>query len=480
MEVVFSAVISEIANRFISFLVEKYSKRIAPAMDDQMQHNLHRVLLRVGVIVEEAEGRIIRNQAMVYQLNILRKEMYRGYYTMDNFRSQANEEDKFKDHDVSQSFALSKFNPAKRLFFFSGHTHWANEVKQVTDNLNNIIVDMGEFITILKDCPPLYRPPYSMHLIVDNYMFGRQMEFDRIMNFLMIVEPPSSQGVGILPIVGPATAGKSTLVAHVSNDERVCNYFTKILFVTEDDLDKGLTTEGNGRLLAIIELTENIDEAALRRYLASATGHASVTKIIITSMSRKIMNFGTTQTLMLNFLPLEAYWYFFKVRTFGSADPNSETKLESTAMEISRDLYGSFSGSFISGSIISGLLQPRSCSLPNTLNINAQHWKMVHTFLKLLIKKTSTPTSLTAHDRANENKPVLRRRANNDEFRIYDFYHCSADGTIPKITVSDVAFGSVECEGRFEALAWMSRIPPYKNYIYACEVRKTQPKNLDC
>ncbi|KAL6647744.1 hypothetical protein ACP70R_015181 [Stipagrostis hirtigluma subsp. patula] len=463
MEVVFSAVISEIANRFISFLVDKCSKRIAPTMDDQMQDNLHRVLLRVRVIVEEAEGRIITNQAMVYQLNILRKEMYRGYYTMDNFRSQANEEDKVEDHDVSQSFVLSKFNPAKRLFF-TGHTHRVNEVQQVIDNINSIIVNMGEFITFLKDCPPLHRQPYSMHLIVDNYMFGRQMEFDRIMNFLMTVEPPSSQGVGILPIVGPPTAGKSTLVAHVSKDERVRNYFTQILFVTEDDLGKGLTTEGNERLLAIIELTENIDEAALRRYLASATGHASVIKIIITSRSRKIMNFGTTQALMLNFLPLEAYWYFFKVRTFGSADPNYEPKLESIAMEISRDLYGSFSGSFISGSIISGLLRE---------NINAQHWNMVHTFLKLLIKKTST--SLTAHDRAKENKPVLRRRANNDEFGIYDFYQCSADDTIPKITVSDVAFGNVKCEGRFEALAWMSRIPPYKNYIYVCEVQKTQP-----
>lgn len=135
------------------------------------------------------------------------------------------------------------------------------------------------------------------------------------------------------------------------------------MFVTEDDLDKGLTTEGNERLLAIIELTEHIDEARLRRYLDTANGHASVIKIIITSRSRNFLNYGTTQALMLSFLPIEAYWYFFKVLAFGSADPSYEPKLESVAMEISRDLYGSFSGSFISGNIISGLLRE---------NINAQ------------------------------------------------------------------------------------------------------------
>lgn len=73
MEVVFAAIIGEIASRSISFLIEKYSRRTAPSMEDQMLHNLQCLLLRVRVIVEEAEAREIINHAMVHLLNILRK-----------------------------------------------------------------------------------------------------------------------------------------------------------------------------------------------------------------------------------------------------------------------------------------------------------------------------------------------------------------------------------------------------------------------
>ena len=108
------------------------------------------------------------------------------------------------------------------------------------------------------------------------------------MNLLMLVEPTSTKHVGVLPIVGPAEVGKSTLVAHVCNDERVRNNFTQIVLITQYDLkDKGLTTLEDGgviyyqqnslneneRTLSIIEFSEDIDKAAWNCYLASATCH---------------------------------------------------------------------------------------------------------------------------------------------------------------------------------------------------------------
>jgi hypothetical protein len=180
-----------------------------------MIHDFQRLLRWVNVIIEEAEAGKITNQAMVHQLDMLRKEMYKGYFTMDNLRRKADEEYKTTDHDVSHPFALSKFNPAKRLFFSTGVTHGEKELQQVLYNLNEIISDMSEFTIFLKNYPPLYRQPYRMHLILNKCMFGRQMEMDRIINFLMLVEPTSTKHVGVLPVVGPAEVGKSTLVAHV-------------------------------------------------------------------------------------------------------------------------------------------------------------------------------------------------------------------------------------------------------------------------
>jgi len=84
------------------------------------------------------------------------------------------------------------------------------------------------------------------------------------------------KNVGVLPIVGPAFVGKSTLVAHIYNDERVRNHFSRIVVLTGDEInyenlqttlkDMGLTMhQGNAfghndRLLTIIEFSEDVDE----------------------------------------------------------------------------------------------------------------------------------------------------------------------------------------------------------------------------
>ncbi|KAL6647748.1 hypothetical protein ACP70R_015185 [Stipagrostis hirtigluma subsp. patula] len=470
METLFTAFVSDIANRFVSFLIDKYFKKPGPAMEDPRLLNLQHLLCRVCAVVEEAEGRNITNRAMVHQLNMWRKEMYRGYFTMDKFRIQAGEEDKSKDLDVSHPFALSKFSPYKRFFSSTGVAHGEKELQQVIDNLNTITAHMSEFITFLNNYTPLYRQPYGMHLILDKCMFGRQMEMERIINFLMLVEPQSTKNVGVLPIVGPCLTGKSTIVAHVCNDERVRNNFTQIVFITENDLeDKSVTAlndggaivhknnslNGNERVLIVIELSENVDEAALKSYLASVTCLASVVKIIITSRSGKIVNSGTTQALLLNFLPIEAFWYFFKVLTFGSADPTDHPKLESIAMEISRDI----SGSFLGANIISSFLRD---------NIHYKHWCTLQANLRALIKNN---VCLSAHDRPKSRPTYLRSMDNTVAFSVYGYRENSADDTVPNMRFSDVLFRSVKSGTRFEVLAWQSRIPPYKNYMYSCEVQ---------
>uniref|UniRef100_A0A0D9WUX1 Rx N-terminal domain-containing protein n=1 Tax=Leersia perrieri TaxID=77586 RepID=A0A0D9WUX1_9ORYZ len=97
METFFSAILSDLASRSISLMISKYSKPTVSIMEERLQ----RLLLRARIIVEEAEERLITNHAMLQQLNILRKEMYRGYYTLDKFRCHDHEEDNTKDHQLS-------------------------------------------------------------------------------------------------------------------------------------------------------------------------------------------------------------------------------------------------------------------------------------------------------------------------------------------------------------------------------------------
>lgn len=76
--------------------------------------------------------------------------MYRGYYTLDSFRTQANR----ADLGVSHTFALSKFNPAKRLFLSIADTN-DDKLQQVVNNLSNIIVDVSDFHRISEELSSL-------------------------------------------------------------------------------------------------------------------------------------------------------------------------------------------------------------------------------------------------------------------------------------------------------------------------------------
>jgi hypothetical protein len=468
-----------------SFLIDKYmAEETTTESVDEMLQSLQLLLLRVRIILEEANGRSITSQAMLQQLNILRKEMYRGYYVLDSFRgNQANQDDAKGQNSVRPSFTLSKFSPAKRLFLSATSVAGTGgtctpcmsvkEVQQVSKNLGTIIFHMSEFLAFLKNYPLRYRQPYFMHLMIGLSLFGRQMEMERVMNFLMQTEPSTGESTGVVPITGPAGVGKSTLVAHVYNSEKVREHFSRVVLVTHEDLknrrlatlkDGGLiihrnnpSPNGNGRLLVIIELLEDVveEDTWKRWYASSAACLESGSKIIITSRSSKIQKFGITQALVLNVLPIDACWYFFKVLTFGSADPEDQPKLESVALEIARKMNGSFTATHV----ISSLLRR---------NFTARYW------LRILTYVNKYPNNYVMQ----EQKPQYYLRIVSDKTTYFVFYgvyqtnfqHGHVD---PKIKLHDVLFGCVQCQRRSEVLAWKSHIPPYGSYIYSCAISKS-------
>ncbi|KAL6647738.1 hypothetical protein ACP70R_015175 [Stipagrostis hirtigluma subsp. patula] len=468
MAVFFRAIMREIAS-----IVDKYTET-TPIMEDKRLHNLERLLLRVSVIVEEADGRHIANKVMIHQLNLLRKEMYRGYFIADSLRSQGIEA---KGSNVSHSFSLSKFNPAKRFFCSTADTHMEKDLQQVLDNLNNIVEDVNGLVMFLRNYPPLYRQPYSMHLLIGKCMFGRQMEMERIMDFLMQKEHPGKGSVPVLPIVGPKYVGKSTLVAHVYNDARVRNYFSQILVITGDDIknenlatlkDRGVTihqdnTLGkNEKLLAIIEFSGDVNEVTWNSLYSSSSVYCGEgSKMIITSRSNTIIKFGTTQALVLNFLPPEAYWYFFKILTFGTAHSNDHPRLESIGMEIARELTGSFIGANVTSSILQN-------------HFSSQYWWRCLAHMRENIEINVSLFGEKTYDLIKKNKPAISH-ISDGEFVVWIKHRtCRAGENVPVITVEDVIGGSVKYEGEFDVLAWKSHVLPYNSYIVRCMIEKSQ------
>ena len=473
MDIILSAVLGELASRSINFFITKSCKPKAPDVED----NLQRSLLRAQVIIDEAMGRDITNQAMLQQLEMLRDAMYQACYMHDTFRYQSHNDEDAKDQAVSYSFSLSKVNYLQGIGSSNRKTLILEQLQGTHDNLNCMILDMKELSVLMTSYPRLYRQPYSMHLLLGNCMFGRQMEVELVLNFLLHTQPHGADELEVLPVVGPGKVGKSTLVAHVCNDERVRDRFSKIMFLTDHDFkDKKLTNLGerclmkyensmvnkDGRLLIVVEVAGDINQSEWKRlYAASKRCLTSGSKIIITSRSDKITELGTTRVVTLKYLSDEAYWYFFKTLTFGSTDPMMHPRMVYLAMEIARTLKGPL----ISATTFACFLRD---------NFDIQFWCKLLVFLRGFMKWHVSTFGEHPSDALNRNRPAHlgRMLRTSQEIVVHHQYERSSQEEIPKILLRCVMYGSVKPPaGRFDALVCRSPIPPYYNYIYTCEVQ---------
>lgn len=128
MDTFVSAVFGDLISRSISFVLNRYWWHQQGVQEDLQR--LHRMLLRIQTTVEEAEGRHVTNQAMLLQLQMMRNGMYRGYYMLDSFRYQIIQEEA-QDEVGDHSFALSRFNPAKRFCFATRIGKMASEGDEI-------------------------------------------------------------------------------------------------------------------------------------------------------------------------------------------------------------------------------------------------------------------------------------------------------------------------------------------------------------
>ncbi|KAM0863657.1 hypothetical protein ACQ4PT_044447 [Festuca glaucescens] len=150
MEVAVSAVTGELFSRFVSFIIKRHTNRACP---EEKLERLQHLLLRIHTVVKEAEGRYITNAGMLAQLNMLVNGMYRGYCLLDTIKYRPREE--------------------------------------------------------ITGCERMHRTPYDSYLYIDNFMFGRTVEKQQIVNFLLQDVSPTG-APAVLPIIGGYAVGKKT------------------------------------------------------------------------------------------------------------------------------------------------------------------------------------------------------------------------------------------------------------------------------
>ncbi|PAN05537.1 hypothetical protein PAHAL_1G237200 [Panicum hallii] len=484
METLLSSVLGEVMARSINFILSKVSTPPAPALEDSLQ----RALLQAQVIVDEATGRHITNQAMLLQLDMLRDAVHKGSYALDNFRyhyqPHATEDD--TDQPVRRSVPLSIANCAKIPRFSRGSARILAQLREALDRLISMVADADVLVLFLTSYPRRYRQPYSMHLMLDNCMFGRQMETEHVISFLLHAQPShGAEEPEVLPIVGPGRVGKTTVVTHVCKDERVRDRFSEIVLLNDLDFtdgelaalrqrcsmrngDRGSNSNSrDGKFLVVVEVAGDFNEDAWTRlYSSSKLWMPRGSKIIVTSRSDKVTRVGTARPLTLKFLPREAYWYFFRTLAFGSADPGAHPRLANMAMEVARNMNGAFISAHITARVLRG-------------NLDARFWGKVLALYREFVDKHGSRFGGNPFATLNQDGPALLGRMGRAfaDLMIHHHYECSSPVEVPDVmTVHEVIFGSevVRAQGKFQ-FVWTSPIPPYYSHIYTCEILGSKP-----
>uniref|UniRef100_A0A0E0I024 Rx N-terminal domain-containing protein n=1 Tax=Oryza nivara TaxID=4536 RepID=A0A0E0I024_ORYNI len=420
MDALLAAVASDLVGRLISFLTSKCQEHRA---GDDGASRLQRALLRARVVMEEAEGRQVTSPAMLRQLRQLSWEMCRAAYSLDALR-------------IRNAAAAASHRRRRRCQPLLLSLGGDGDVT-VVESLEAALGGAKELVVLLAGCPRLSRQPYSAYLFMERCMFGRQMEKEQIVDFLLrpACSSAGDPNPGVLPVVGGPEVGKRTLVEHVCIDERVRQYFAKIHRLSSDDLmaagdddeHRSFGIDPSSRSLVVADVFGDVEEEPWRRLCSSLC-------------------------------------YMFRVLAFGGADPEDRPELVTIAAEF-------FEG--VKHFALFAAVNAPAAAL--RADMTARSWRRIARVV------------IDAHG-GREHGPV-----GDDSYYMYrpsmDAPHClfydrrklttraPAASTTPTVTMQDLLTGRVVPgvdTPRFDVLVWRSPIPPYCSYVATCDMGRAQ------
>ncbi|CAO2150773.1 unnamed protein product [Urochloa humidicola] len=453
MDLIVSAVAGDLINRFMSFLINRYKSE--ENLEEKMER-LHDLLIRVHMIVEEAEARYITNSHMLFQFKKLVDVMYRGYHIMDTI--------KYRTIHSSNEREVSIFNDLYLTTSISRHSRKrsssiSHDLQSALDNLESAVSNSKEFVLLLGGCERICRGPYDSYLYIDNFMFGRHVEKQQIINILLQDNfPPSSPTV--LPVIGGCRVGKKTLIAHVCTNDKVRSHFASILHLNDENFG---TMEHElfitGRALVVVEFCSDVnDENWLKFYseLAKQMGRGS--KIVIISRMAKISRFGTVKPVHLNSLSREEYSYLFKVLAFGSTNPEEQPQLASTAKDLAVALGGS-----LPRAIVYAHMLRKNQNVHFWLSILKRYLKMVENNFNVFGEH---PKDLTDKGHPVDITRLASSSSSSDATLLLMPPHKTDDfkKELPKVKFADLFADTASLPKEFELVS-ECRIPPYKMFV---------------
>ncbi|TVU50430.1 hypothetical protein EJB05_01801, partial [Eragrostis curvula] len=383
-EAIVSAVVGEAISRVISLVTGSFSHQ--QSTEAKLQR-ICRLLIRVHSVVEEAKSRQIENPGVLQWLADLIAGEYEGRYLLDTIRCSEHDQlvDDEEDNEEqglnkvsfpqSASSTLSLFNPAKRVRIAASAVKSVllrraalgacSEIDRVLDTLQGASGDLAEFIMLIQGYHPVRRP-LATNIFIEGQMFGRHVEKEMIVNFLLHDNGASSteHQLGVLPVVGVIGSGRRPCYVIATRDDATVVLRSKHVIgdagtSLKDPFQLIKRDFHNKRFLMVFEDVEMRKKRMLEELLPSLRYGTKGSKVIFTTNNRRVASIGTVEPIVLKVLPHPEYWFFFKAHAFAGTDVEENPQLVAVGKAIARKLNGSFFGAKIVGGLLKDHPDPK-------------------------------------------------------------------------------------------------------------------------
>ncbi|XBI96396.1 hypothetical protein VPH35_032685 [Triticum aestivum] len=439
MEVAIFVVTGELVSRFISFLKNKYYSPLSDAQsEEKLVGRLQHLLMRVSIIVEEADARYITNSGMLLQLKMLSEAMYKGYRVLDTLRYQTLQDSAgFDEVSINDSSSSSSYLsiPFKRSRTRSKKDDRAMRLESdgALEGLEIVVANMAEYVVLLAGCERLSHRVYDVYLYTSNFMFGRHAEKQKLLSFLLEQNsPPGDHALAVLLVIGGVGVGKKTLLAHAWN-----------MF---------------GTMLVVIELTSNVGDDDWKKFHSFLIRISRGSKIIIISKLKRLSRLGSVQPIFLSALSYDELSYLFNTLAFGSVYHTEHPRLVQLADEFAKELHNTHS-SLLAANMFADVLRR---------NLNVHFWRCILDKGLRHIRRNLSMYGAHPSKLIEQGHPVdITDFASHPLTMTSYTANVSIKEESPSVTLGELlADPSVIPKKDFILISWESRIPPHNSFAH--------------
>ncbi|XP_044470761.1 putative disease resistance RPP13-like protein 1 [Mangifera indica] len=191
----------------------------------------------IQAVLQDAEQKQLPGNAVKVWLEDLRDLAFDVDDILDEIGTEASDRKLAEEHHTSFCNGFGRFSPSSIKF----NVDMKSKIKDITTRLEELCklrVELGLESVVGGSSISERQRPCSTCLPTEAVVYGRDEDKAKVLELVLMVEPNDDASFHVIPIVGMAGVGKTTLAQLVFNDKKAVEYFDMRAWVcVSDDFD---------------------------------------------------------------------------------------------------------------------------------------------------------------------------------------------------------------------------------------------------